>query len=417
MKSCLLVGSVGHPNFGDEAIMRVWIDNYQQVLHDRIIFCDGPGRNLKKCIDQSRVQNVHVASELQSIYSTVGYFDYTGSKVAIRDIDHYKKTIKLIAKNLREFETESIHLFGGGYLNSLWKHNYGLIISSLLVGLEAKIPVFASGLGVLPCDPKNHNLLKLLEYFIDLDVRDKESFNLLSSLCNSSAISFSGDDVLLAFCADKNILVNEEDDPSIVICLQNDLFEGYGFLDKILSDDCLSVYINKNIKNIKIISAMEDDVKIQDQATLDRIQSFGMTVTNIDHYALIEQGLPVNKHSFYITSRYHFHLIASLWGCKGIAVSNHHYYDVKHNSVNIMGSLWKVCNLDEATNIFLDSEKISYLIELSSSYNETVRKFYMSKKIAFRDSLLQKIGGTIDDSFNMDFVVDLIKTIDAPSVL
>ncbi|CAI3924734.1 Polysaccharide pyruvyl transferase family protein WcaK (colanic acid biosynthesis) (WcaK) [Commensalibacter communis] len=410
MKSCLLVGAAGHPNFGDEAIMRVWINNYLDLFQGGMVFCDGWGAELKRCIEVMHVDKVYAVSDVQSIFKTSRHFRIEDNKISIIDIDNYKNDIKAIAQNLKEFGIEAIHLFGGGYINSMWSRAYILILSSLLVACEAKIPVFATGLGLLPCDPAYYNFVKLFKHFSLCDVRDKESFSLLS-MCNSFNISYSGDDVLMAFDREKNYLVKEEDEPSLVICLQNDLFHGDALLPKILSEDLLLHFANNGIRNLKLIAAMEPDSRIKMKETMDRMHSYGLTVSYVDHFTLLEHGIPVHKDSFFITSRYHVHLIASLWGCRGIALSSNKYYDVKHASVNMMGSAWDVVNFTDAERMFSNSEEVLAKVRNALSHHADIKSHFIDKKAFILDRVIKQIKNCKYVNLDLDMAFDLIKVI------
>jgi hypothetical protein len=54
-------------------------------------------------------------------------------------------------------------------------------------------------------------------------------------------------------------------------------------------------------------------------------------------------GLPLSEKQTWVTSRFHFHLLAASAGARGLAVGmKKGYYDVKHESVTALGSGWSL---------------------------------------------------------------------------
>lgn len=391
MKSTLLIGSVGGPNFGDEAIMRVWIESYLEKSQNNVVFFDGYAReNLNKISKNMFYPNAYLSSESQSIFNSTKSLHFSDGKNMASNLNDYCNKIKKISDSIKELNVEQIHIFGGGYINSIWPDNYLLLVSSVLAAAEANIPLIASGQGLTPSNQNYMKFLQFFKYFSFCDVRDKESFGIISDIIKTDKGSFTGDDAILSFLMKKNPLVKEESTPSVVFCVQNDLFDGNLFAKKILSDEIFSFFSGKGFKNFKFISAMHNDYFPEDENIKKMATKHNISITHINEMQLIKYGIPVHKDSFFITSRYHVHLLASLWGCKGISLYKNEYYKIKHDAVNMMGSLWKCMNYDEALNVFSDWRSVEELINKSKSYNKEIKEFFLNKKNDFRKKILNE---------------------------
>src|SRR5690606_28706043 len=67
----------------------------------------------------------------------------------------------------------SIPLLGGGYLNSMWPRNLGLIATAAEYSRAFDIPVYATWLGLLPAEGDNDELRDDLMQFSYAESRDQ----------------------------------------------------------------------------------------------------------------------------------------------------------------------------------------------------------------------------------------------------
>src|SRR5699024_9451140 len=66
---------------------------------------------------------------------------------------------------------------------------------------------------------------------------------------------------------------------------------------------------------------------------------------------LWESGFPAGEKTTWITTRFHYHLIGSSFGSKGIVLTTgSKYYDVKHMSLIKNGTGWNVMNINNIPN-------------------------------------------------------------------
>jgi len=61
-----------------------------------------------------------------------------------------------------------------------------------------------------------------------------------------------------------------------------------------------------------------------------------------------QHGLPLSSQQEWLTTRFHFHLLAAAAGARGVALGiNPGYYDVKHQSLIELGSGWAFVGADD----------------------------------------------------------------------
>lgn len=380
MKSSLLIGCVGNPNFGDETIMRVWIDKYKNSASSNIIICDGINNsNLRKYIDILGYKNINVIPNDLSLFSLGKYISYSDSGIRINNKKDFFSKISAISKYLEDCGVNNIHMFGGGYINSMWRHHLPIIVGSKLISDNINSTLFSTGQGLIPWDKKLDPYLNVLMDFDKIDVRDISSLNVLPNHSGRQNVSFSGDDAILLFSNPQNFAIKEEKVPSLVMCLQNDLFQGSDLFSKILTEKNLAAIKSCGISNVKIISAMQNDVKKLNERQAEIIKNTGFSISYVDSDELLKNGIPFHKESFFLTSRYHIHLIAAFSGGKGFAFYQNKYYENKHFSVKTMGSLWPVFDVKDFNfNDF--GNLIANQIKNQTPFDEMVFKFWHDKK-------------------------------------
>lgn len=376
MGTTLLIGCIGNPNFGDEMIMRVWIEEYKKNNADKIILCDGVyPSNSAKIIKEMGYSNVLCINKSLSLFGHYGDIDFTPWGAKIENERNFFNKVKFLTNYLKDMDVDSIHIFGGGYFNEMWVHHFKIILISKIISLNLNCSLFATGHGLIPWGERSNRFLKLMNEFDLFDVRDIESFNVFSELENNT-VSLTGDDVLVAI-EDKSFLIQQEETPSIVISIQNDLLNGNGIISKIIDSSFILKMQEKRIKKIVFVSAMSLDVSNVPSDMEEEIKNSGISVSHINEMDLVKNGIPFHRESIYFTSRYHIHLIAALSGAKGVAFYENDYYENKHQSVINMGSEWDIfdSNYDESVKAAVENAFSS-----DKRCNQVVVNFWKSKK-------------------------------------
>lgn len=377
MARYMLIGALGGPNFGDEMMLLAWIDAIIREDKHAEIFCDGYNlSNVKKVVGTRanvlKIEESIWAATYKVLNTEVGEVVWNDIQSCFEFLATANWSLECL-EQLSIKKIDQIHIIGGGYLNSLWRNNYIILIMARLLGWQTGARVVATGLGLTPYVNKDAaGLLSVLNTFDIVDVRDITSYDLLSSngLTN---VSFSGDDALYYFEYDLKKPVYKLEVPSLVICIQNDLFPGQDIADACVSDEVLSLLERKDIRHIMLVAACETDVQRFSTERRKVLSNRGFVVKIIKPFELLKLGFPVSKDGLVITSRYHPHLFASLDGARGLAVSSNPYYDIKHSAVRNMGGNWPVVAIDGIQRIH---EYVSNLLNIENLSPDIEKKEY-----------------------------------------
>ena len=328
-----LIGAIGGPNFGDEAILKIWTLYYRTQFEGRLI-CDG-FRN--PCLTFDLGSDVlsaplHLSiwqalTDLKTIYSNKG-------SITFEDID-------LVLKPFEETNIESIHFVGGGYINALWPINYALLGLARFAGWKLKVPVIATGQGLLPALQTEHDELRTLFGSLEkIDTREQYSEEV------SGSPTCTGDDAILYFAGDESVYSFHYSQPFIGLSLQNHLFSGLSVIGGFFTDEALTAMKKAGFGKILIFEAAPEDIHQLDRSFLEKAYRYGIYVEFVSTFSMLEKGLPYHPDSFVFTSRYHVHFFYSMMGIGGVALYENDYYKIKHAGITAMGSLWPVMKAD-----------------------------------------------------------------------
>lgn len=379
----LLIGAVGGPNFGDELILLTWINAIRQKDPQAQIFCDG--YNLKK-LKEFLGGGAIVVAENESLWRVCSILErdkkediwtHISDKVSI---DENNQLMADCLFSLREKNFDQVHIIGGGYFNSLWQSNYLILAVCVLLSWQTGVRLIATGLGLTPTSEGDlAGLRAILGAFDLVDVRDEDSYNLLSGIA-CPALSCTGDDVLLSLSSDFNKYpLQEIEGKSLILCLQNDLFDGSIILEKIFNDAIFDLLIEHSVENVIFAMAMKEDVSGQEGELKRKFANYNFNLTTIFPEDLVENGFPVSSEGLIISSRYHPHFLGALSGVRGIALTSQPYYDTKHRAVHAMGSNWRLLNSNEFYDAFPSVLKAA-LLEKSKPYRDEDRAKYIQSK-------------------------------------
>jgi hypothetical protein len=325
--SFYLVSPAGVPNFGDEFLTRAWLDWLSAHHPDAEVWldCIEPGRASHLFADtHPRLRVTNTLWQLAHL-NPAGELATDAQRAAGAAIDLGTPQLDLGLDALRRMT--SIHLLGGGYLNSLWPLNLTMLSALAAVKETYGVPVFATGQGLLPQTDETSQLVRpLLERFDYVESRDAEGAELF-------AVEEGIDDAFLAFANVRPVFA-EYETPDVMVLLQGDFFGGD-------SEGAVREAIRKFArthgpdKSIGFVEARPpDDARFVDADPQASLFPF---------MRIWEEGVPARPGQTWLSSRFHFHFLAAAAGARGVAVSNvPGYYDVKHASMQRAGSGWPV---------------------------------------------------------------------------
>lgn len=226
-------------------------------------------------------------------------------------------------------EVASVHLLGGGYLNSVWEHQLLLLPALLELKRTFGIPIFATGQGLSPLSAEARATLPTwIEKFDLFETRDAPSAAVLGAARGC-------DDAFLAFESRRPIYASV-DAPELMLLVQGD------FADVDRSDEIVGSVVDF-IRNragsgrVGVVESLPPD----DAWILPRLAEHGIDIEFFPFARVWSEGLPVHPGQVWLSTRFHFHLLAAVGGASGVVLDvKTDYYGVKHRSLLEIGSGW-----------------------------------------------------------------------------
>ncbi|GAB3604081.1 polysaccharide pyruvyl transferase family protein [Microbacterium aureliae] len=319
-----LISTAGHPNYGDELITRAWLD-YLAVRHPHRevwLDCPHPGRASHLFADTH--PRLRVTNTLWELALSSPMHDPLADTERITRLVVELGSPRFDPGLLALRRMASVHLLGGGYLNALWQDNLGLV--GALVALRAAfgIRLFATGQGLMPLTEQQAPwLASRFARFDHAEFRDEPSARLAGA-------DVGLDDAFLALALDRPVF-DARPSPDRMVLVQGDL--------RAWDDDDVRRTIRSfsgTAREVGMVEAIPpDDVRyLGATGSAERVYPFGH---------IWSDGLPARSGQRWLTSRFHFHLLAAAAGASGLIVQGEAgYYDVKHSSLLALGTGWSV---------------------------------------------------------------------------
>lgn len=376
-QAAYIIAEPGFPNFGDELIASEWIKYLAAIRPDLpiVIDCNRPGSasailsdlhpNIRFVDTIARLTFELPVSYGEEIASG-GRHTRVGEKssaliAALKDegrAARYAAGIRLLNRRVK-----CIHFLGGGYMNGMWEENLSRLAVAIW-GSERGLPILGTGLGLSPLDGATLDFARnAAESFDLLAVRDIETFN---ELAGCKSVYLAPDDVFvnaLSGCFDVN-----EAFPNVMVCIQTDMVDDAAALHQHVIAILKKWGVNEN----DCIGIVECNPYI-DSSIMDVMRREGFACHLFPAADLIENGLPVKSGQIWLTTRYHPHLLASAYGCRGCYIPiDDGFYRYKHEAVVRMGSRWSCSRIGEEVP---DPGKGFESFEICHEYSRLIRGF------------------------------------------
>lgn len=346
-----LIGVAGHPNYGDELVLRTWLRYLARTRptvtvivdvahvgeaallfsgdHPRAVFVDTLWRLAREAEERPEVLGELSAHDWMAAAAT----DLSIAPGLAEGVDHLLRA-------------SSIHIVGGGYLNGMWTQWLPVISAVAAVSRKTGARALASGLGLLPL-PDGADLVRLrsdAEAFEVFDVRDAASFAALDGLPNAS---LSGDDVWLGL---EHATARVGDHRGeVALCIQEDLSEEFTWGGS-TGVPALAAFVEATLdawqvpgERVIVVEGIPGRDYTVPKMLGNRIDG-ARVIPFIDVW---RAGLPVGGGLTWISTRFYPHLVAGAAGDSGVAiVPKPDYYGIKHGSLTAAGSRWTVVDGD-----------------------------------------------------------------------
>lgn len=350
-----LVAPAGHPNYGDELIVRTWLRYLAQVRpHATVVVdCHSPGQ---ACLyfqdDHPRVLFVDTLWQL-TIYADRDLPDDVGvppwewvadSASRLGGAPRLAEGVDLLRR------ASTVHLVGGGYLNALWPGQVSLVTGAAAVARSTGARVVATGHGLTPVflGARGDAFLTAASAFELFDVRDAASLEVLAGVPGARC---TGDDVWLAVpdvavpCQERHAGPLD----GVALCVQADLVGDFRYAgaDGVAA---LAGFVRDTLDAWEVPGdqvTVVEGIPGRDYEVPELLGDRLAGATVVPFLDVWRLGMPVGAGRTWLGTRFHPHLVAAAAGDSGVAiVPKPDYYATKHASLTAAGSKWTVVGGD-----------------------------------------------------------------------
>lgn len=374
-----LVGTSGHPNYGDELIAATWLRYLARNAPDADVWLDCPAPGPAGVLLGDLHPNVHFVDTLWRLcWAAPSNEPWEVNEFVQRAIHHpgaaprWVHGIELIAR------ADVVHVIGGGYVNDIWPMHVGLLSGVIAAVRRSGGRAATSGAGLWPVAPNGQAVLRHLATQFDvLDVRDAPSAGIVGS---AATVSRTGDD--LFFGLEPHLYRTDGDSREVMICMQSDLVEvGVPALADFLAD------------TLRTWDVSDDDLGVvecipgADRTVFSWIERAFPRARFYPFSEVWDQGMPAIAGQTWISTRFHPHLVAAAVGATGLAVSvSKTYYETKHRSLVERGSGWTIVDdleaiPDRPTGTGFDPAKLAELHQAKSELADRIYQIRPSRVV------------------------------------
>ncbi|MDS1115060.1 polysaccharide pyruvyl transferase family protein [Gordonia westfalica] len=351
-----LIAPTGYPNYGDELIAGTWLRHLARVRPQATVILDCHSPGSASALMGDAHPNLLVVDTLWQLTNYAADSDTEPdapwSWVARAVLDSGLAPRLTAGIDLLHSAT-TIHLLGGGYVNTVWPHHVSLLVAAATISGRTGAKVVATGQGLVPTvdEPAWTAMVTALGAFDIVDVRDTAS---AEALDGGVGARHSGDDAWLALHRPQQAIYRDEgpaDTPGhgsgVVLCLQSDLtekFTGPGGSGV----DALAAFVNDTLDAWEVPGSavtVIEGIPGHDYEVPFRLGSRLDGARILNFRDVWRDGLPAGQGNTWISTRFHPHLIAAAAGDSGVAiVPMPVYYSTKHRSLVEAGSAWAVAD-------------------------------------------------------------------------
>lgn len=371
----LLVGGSGGPNYGDELMLRGWMEYLNGTYPNIDLRAEV---NIKRNADSFHEnQNCTFSEDFKKLakrnseltfwqqVSRGFYFFERNGATNNKDIDlTYLSSLDIL------------HLHGGGYINENAPLNGFILGFSAAIKKEYNVKLIATGIGLMPISAPSQEFQietanKVFSLFDGFEVRDHESFIYLKNFLKISSNIHKGVDD--SFILDKRSLLDADYDVSSSTLYLS--YAEYNF-DK---------FSDSYWEELKSYSQGFDRIVFwecfpwKDKNVFEKLKVKFPTLDILTAKQATYIGKKLSGTDCLITSRFHPHLISARLGLKGIYYTDSKYYDVKHTSVLASGSSFSKGSYSDFIAPTNDCKQLSSYISENLTNLKIITYNYMLK--------------------------------------
>lgn len=330
-----LIGSTGHPNYGDELIAAGWLRHWAHTMPEAQVWLDSPRPG------QTAVLLDGIHPGLRCV-DTLFHACWNAPEGSAGDlIAHGRRVVDepgIIPREATGVENLSqvdlVHIVGGGYLNAYWPHHLSLLGAAQRMAQRYGTRTAITGAGLTPLVPDSAEVITAtLADFDIVDVRDEASFDLLADAV--AHLSQTGDD---AFLGIDDVSYDRRNPARTALCLQSDLLE--------VPLESIADYVVRTLRAWGVDGervTLVECLPPKDVEVLSLLQPHLPRLEVLPFSQLWRVGIPSGPTQRWISTRFHPHLVGAARGTWGVALPvSHGYYQNKHRSLVDLGSGWTI---------------------------------------------------------------------------
>jgi hypothetical protein len=326
-----LVGTPGHPHYGDEVVTAGWLRYYADVLPDAEVWLDSPrpgqtavlhgGTHPRlRCVDTLYHACWHAPSERAEDCRTFG----------AEVIDNPGRLAREASGFTAASQAALVHVMGGSYLSGLWPRHLTLLAAARRIAERGVARLALTGADFAPVASDAPPVMReLLAGFDVVDVRTRASGELLAPAVEATV---TGDDALLDL---QRQTIDARARASTVVEIQNDLLEVP--LEQLAAQAVRLLHAwgvaDEPVLLLESLPPGDFDVLPLLREHLPRLETKPFEL-------LWRDGFPVLPGRRWITTRFHSHLIAAATGTWGVALAGSPVLAAQHESLLELGTGW-----------------------------------------------------------------------------
>jgi len=337
-----LIGTAGHPNYGDELITASWLRHYARQLPDAEVWLDTPRPG-------------QAAVLLDGLHPGLRCVDTLYHACWNAPTDDPAETLAFGARVITEpgllpreatgvenlGRVDLVHILGGGYINSYWPKHLALIGAARGMAARYGTRLALTGAGLTPLtDTSREPMAASLSEFDVVDVRDEPTHAAFTH--DVARTTMTGDDSVLSLGGDP--IFGSEGAVRTMLSIQSDMLD--------VSLDQVADYVVRTLRTWAVdqepVTLIECHPPV-DSAVVDLVRPHLPHMTLLPFSHLWRSGFPAGPGQRWIATRMHSHLVAAAAGAWGVALPvSSDYYRTKHDAVVRLGSGWVVApDLDD----------------------------------------------------------------------
>lgn len=329
-----LVSTTGNPNYGDELIAATWLRYLARVAPDSDVWMDCPNPGASAVL----LRGLHPRAQFTDTFWRLCWEAPSDEPWAVSSfVQHAINDPGVAPRWVAGIElaarADVLHVIGGGYINGIWPRHFGLLAATVAAARRSGGRAVLTGQGLWPVPSEAQPLVRnLVGQFSLADVRDAPSADVLGE---SVRASNTGDDMFFGLQSDR---YREDDLCEYMICVQSDLLE--------VPLPRLAGFVLDTLREWGVHPSQVGVVEGIPRIDREMFALVEHDLAGARFYPFAEiadRGLPAAEGQYWLSTRFHMHLMAAAVGANGVAISvNSNYYTNKHRSLIERGSSWSL---------------------------------------------------------------------------